>query len=58
MEEMASRDFGFGGRYGNDTARQMAVKTNPYAKLCGSIVREAMTKEVREWYEQQERLKR
>ena len=57
LEEMASREFGLGGRYGNDTARQMAVKTNPYAKLCGSIVREAMTKEVREWYEQQEKLR-
>ena len=50
LEEMASRDFDLGGRYGNDTARQMAVKTNPYAKLCGSIVREALQKEMEEHY--------
>ena len=49
LEEMASRDFTLGGRYGNDTARQLAVRTNPYAKLCGSIVKEAMQKEVRDY---------
>ncbi|OAP60441.1 hypothetical protein AYL99_05443 [Fonsecaea erecta] len=37
LEEAASRELGMGGRYGNETARQLAVKTNPYAKLCGSI---------------------
>ncbi|KIW66660.1 hypothetical protein PV04_05971 [Phialophora macrospora] len=46
LEEAASREFAKGGRYGNETARQLAVKTNPYAKLCGSIVREALTKEI------------
>lgn len=46
LEEMASRDFFFGGRYGNKIAQQMAVQTNPYAKMCGSIVKEAMRKEV------------
>ena len=44
--EMASRDFALGGRYGNKAAKQMAVHTNPYAKLCGSIVKEALRKEV------------
>ncbi|OJD25276.1 hypothetical protein ACJ73_03347, partial [Blastomyces percursus] len=46
LEEMASMDFQFGGRYGNEIARQMAVKTNPYAKMCGGIVKEAMRKEI------------
>ncbi|KKZ63876.1 hypothetical protein EMCG_01829 [[Emmonsia] crescens] len=47
LEEMASMDFQQGGRYGNEIARQMAVKTNPYAKMCGAIVKEAMRKEMR-----------
>ncbi|KAI9367247.1 hypothetical protein BJX61DRAFT_335147 [Aspergillus egyptiacus] len=46
LEEMASRDFFFGGRYGNRIAQQMAVQTNPYAKMCGAIVKEALRKEV------------
>jgi len=45
LEEMASRDFMMGGRYGNEIAKGLAVATNPTAKLCGSIVREAMRKE-------------
>ncbi|KAI1618686.1 hypothetical protein EDD36DRAFT_39377 [Exophiala viscosa] len=51
LEEAASRELSLGGRYGNETARQLAVKTNPYAKLCGSIVREALTKEIAEYYQ-------
>ncbi|KAN0068308.1 hypothetical protein V8E54_013504 [Elaphomyces granulatus] len=39
-------DFFSGGRYGNKAAQQLAVQTNPYAKMCGAIVREAMRKEV------------
>ncbi|KAL4949273.1 hypothetical protein BDW69DRAFT_202943 [Aspergillus filifer] len=46
LEEMASRDFFMGGWYGNKVAQQMAVQTNPYAKMCGAIVKEAMRKEV------------
>lgn len=46
LEEMASRDFFFGGRYGNKVAQQLAVQTNPYAKMCGAIVKEAMRKEM------------
>ncbi|KAJ5906046.1 uncharacterized protein N7473_002962 [Penicillium subrubescens] len=46
LEEMASRDFFLGGRYGNKVAQQMAVQTNPYAKMCGAIVKEAMRKEM------------
>ena len=46
IEEMASRDFFLGGRFGNKVAQQMAVQTNPYAKMCGAIVKEALRKEV------------
>lgn len=49
LEEMASRDFSFGGRYGNKIAQQMAVQTNPYAKMCGAIVKEALMKEREEF---------
>jgi hypothetical protein len=45
LEEMASRDFTMGGRCGNEIAKALAVATNPTAKLCGSIVQEAMKKE-------------
>lgn len=51
LEEAASREFASGGRYGNETARQLAVMTNPYAKLCGSIVKEALTKEISDYYQ-------
>ncbi|KIY01036.1 uncharacterized protein Z520_03702 [Fonsecaea multimorphosa CBS 102226] len=51
LEEAASRELVIGGRYGNETARQLAVKTNPYAKLCGSIVREALAKEISDFYQ-------
>jgi len=46
LEQMASMDFFSGGRYGNKAAQQLAVQTNPYAKMCGAIVREAMRKEI------------
>ncbi|KAK1761351.1 ribosomal L27e protein family-domain-containing protein [Echria macrotheca] len=45
FEESASRDFAMGGRYGNEIAKGLAVSTNPTAKLCGQMVREAMKKE-------------
>ncbi|KAK7746869.1 hypothetical protein SLS53_002057 [Cytospora paraplurivora] len=45
FEEAASLDFALGGRYGNDIAKGLAVSTNPTAKLCGQIVREALKKE-------------
>jgi len=44
-EENASRDFMLGGRYGNEIAKALAVSTNPTAKLCGNMVKEAMRKE-------------
>lgn len=49
LEEMASRDFFLGGRYGDKTAQQIAVQLNPYAKMCGAIVKEAMRKEMDEY---------
>lgn len=44
-EERARRDFEEGGRWGSGVAREMAVRTNPYARLCGAIVKEALTRE-------------
>jgi hypothetical protein len=49
LEELASRDFALGGRYGNKLARQLSVQTNPYAKACGAIVKEALRKEREEF---------
>ena len=49
IEEQASRDFASGGKYGNREAQNMAVRTNPYAKMCGAIVKEALKKENEEW---------
>ncbi|KAF2157696.1 hypothetical protein K461DRAFT_264564 [Myriangium duriaei CBS 260.36] len=48
IEGLASKDFYMGGRYGNKIAQQLAVKTNPYAKMCGAIVKEAIQKEIEE----------
>lgn len=50
-EELASRDFGIAGRYGHKTAQSLSVKTNPYAKLCGQIVKEALQREITMYYE-------
>lgn len=49
IEEMASFDFQAGGRYGNPVAKQMAVHTNPYAKMCGAIVKDALKAEIEKW---------
>lgn len=46
LEDMASKHFQLGGLYGNDVARDMAVHTNPYAKMCGAIVQEAMKRDI------------
>lgn len=46
LEEDASRFFFLGGLYGNEVAKALAVHTNPQAKLCGQIVKEAMRKEL------------
>lgn len=45
LESLAQRDFFEGGRAGSEVAREMAVRTNPFAKLCGSILKEAMKRE-------------
>ncbi|MCJ1466506.1 hypothetical protein MMC07_005125 [Pseudocyphellaria aurata] len=41
VEAFARRDLEAAGRYGDEGARDMAVRLNPYAKLCGDVVREA-----------------
>lgn len=46
LEEMASKEFAQGARYGSKLAQDLAVRTNPYAKMCGAIVREALKKEM------------
>lgn len=46
LEDMASRDFEAAGRYGDRVARDMAVRTNPVAKLCGAVVKRALREEV------------
>ena len=48
LEELASRDFSLAARYGDEKAREMSVRTNPYSKMCGAIVREALSEERRE----------
>jgi len=45
LEELASKDFAGAARYGDAVAREMSVRTNPYAKMCGAIVRNALKEE-------------
>ena len=45
IEELASRDFAAAARFGDEVAREMSVRTNPYAKMCGAIVRNALREE-------------
>jgi hypothetical protein len=45
FEEEGSRCFFMAGMYGSDVGRSLAVKTNPYARLCGGIVKEALKRE-------------
>lgn len=45
LEELASKDFSAAARYGDEVAREMSVRTNPYAKMCGAIVRNALKEE-------------
>jgi len=49
LEDMASHDFFMGGQFGDKVAQQMSVYTNPYAKMCGAIVKEAMKEEMKEY---------
>ena len=46
LEEMANVDFEMGGTYGNEVGRDMAKKTNVWAKMCGAIVQEVMQAEM------------
>jgi hypothetical protein len=45
LEELASGDFSAAARYGDKVAREMSVRTNPYAKMCGAIVKNALREE-------------
>lgn len=45
LEELASKDFAAAARFGDEAAREMSVRTNPYAKMCGAIVRNALKEE-------------
>jgi tetratricopeptide (TPR) repeat protein len=47
LEEWASRDFALAAKYGNRVGRVMAALTNPFAKMCGTIVRTALEAEMR-----------
>lgn len=47
LDDVASREFEMGGRFGNAVAREMAVRTNGHARLCAGVVREAMDRERR-----------
>jgi hypothetical protein len=46
MEDKARADLEMAGRYGDQEAMKMAVSANPYARLCGNIVQEAMKVEI------------
>lgn len=46
LEESASKDFAVAARYGDEVAREMSVRTNPYKKMCGVIVRDALREEM------------
>lgn len=42
--EDAYEDFAEAGRLGNEDARKMAVRCNPYARLCNTIMQEMLEK--------------
>jgi hypothetical protein len=46
LEESASKDFAVAAKYGDEVAREMSVRTNPYKKMCGVIVRDALREEM------------
>jgi len=48
MEDLASKDFSKAAWYGDEVAREMSVRTNPYARMCGAIVRNAIREERKE----------
>jgi hypothetical protein len=46
IEDKARSDLEEAGRYGDQEAKKMAISANPYARLCGNIVEEAMIAEL------------
>lgn len=55
-EEKASRAFELAGRYGSEIGRKMSVRTNPWAKACGGMVREVLKREMEGGEEAGERM--
>lgn len=45
-DEKAMRDFEQAAKWGSDVAREYVVKNNPYAKMCGEMVKEVLRKEM------------
>jgi tetratricopeptide (TPR) repeat protein len=46
LDEKAMRDFEQAARWGSEVAREYVVKNNPYAKMCGEMVKEVLRKEM------------
>jgi hypothetical protein len=45
LEELASEALYNAGLYGNEVAKSLGTKINPYARLCGNIVKDALVRE-------------
>ncbi|ODV92225.1 hypothetical protein CANCADRAFT_812 [Tortispora caseinolytica NRRL Y-17796] len=46
LKAQASKHFAASGVYGNELSRKLATAINPYARLCGSIVKQALEQEM------------
>ncbi|ANB13312.1 hypothetical protein AWJ20_1598 [Sugiyamaella lignohabitans] len=51
FEEKASQMLYRAGEYGSELAKELSSKVNPYAKLCGNMVQEALAREQRNLYQ-------
>jgi len=47
LMESARSDLEMAGRYGYEEARKLVVSANPYARLCGNVVEEALRAEIK-----------
>lgn len=45
-DEKAMRDFEQAAQWGSEVGREYVVKNNPYAKMCGEMVKEVLRKEM------------
>ncbi|RPA74800.1 hypothetical protein BJ508DRAFT_418455 [Ascobolus immersus RN42] len=50
LADLAHKDFTMGSKLGNELAKEMSVRTNPYAKLCGSMLKGVMKAEIDAYY--------